>query len=159
MGIFNRLSRTFSGESTPSRKAPAVIPEVAAAFGVVGSLAGDSSAQMDGYICVRVVGELFYQDALHELQWALDVLERIGHGFHRAVDSRTDESARLKRRWSLPMVQTPRRSDTSGPTSPATISRSCDRSKGKSSARPGSPVAPTKNRLSASFLTSPPWLR
>lgn len=36
---------------------------------------------MDGYVCIPVAGESFYQDALRELRDALDVLERVGHGF------------------------------------------------------------------------------
>lgn len=80
MGFFDRFSKPKpTTPAVTSRKAPAVVPEIAVAFGVVGSLSGDGP--MEGYVCIPVAGESHYQDALRGLRDALDVLERDGYGF------------------------------------------------------------------------------
>jgi len=82
MGLFGRFKTSGNGTKAPSaprRKAPAAVPEIAAAFGVMGMVVGDGP--MEGFVCIPVAGESHYQEALRSLRDALDVLERDGHGF------------------------------------------------------------------------------
>ena len=80
MGFFDRFSKAKPADSVASRKAPPVPSEIAAAFGMVAALT-PSDDPMEGFVCIPVAGESQYQDALQELRDALDVFERIGHGF------------------------------------------------------------------------------